>query len=553
MQNWTRGQKFAFLGYLLFLNFMVLGALAYLLISRSDQSSAQTIETVASIPNLTKTTSTPFTLPTAKPTTSVSALGETLPRQQTPYPLLITSPNQTATIITSSSFTTKALAQQIAATLEAKLAIAQPTPRLPIEPTNTPTPTSTETPKPTPSNTPSPEPTKTSTKSPSPTSAPTVTATPTKKPTVTPTVTNTATRVPSKTATPINLLKPTPSPEPTISYKNPTPVAVAASSLVNENNTIDISVAGLAEGNPRSTNLSSVAKAILLPENHISLIWEPVGTGTIYRIYSDMGSGFGVYVYKTNSTRPSFIDRDLRPQSNYTYRVTHLKKDQEFISAQTQAYSLDNKDEPIESNKPISSQPIPAPTALPADTVLLGLVSDNRFVDDFGNLTIVGEVRNDSNSSVGQAQILVSFYDAAGAIIDTTQGKTLLNIILPGETSPFLITIPRPSNLETHSLQATARPVTSALKAQLSVVEVRRFEDEVGFFHVKGVIKNIGNRLATRVKVATVIYGRDGQVINVGFTSAVPFKLTPGQQATYDVIFTYYPRYFSQLVIPFEE
>ena len=85
------------------------------------------------------------------------------------------------------------------------------------------------------------------------------------------------------------------------------------------------------------------------------------------------------------------------------------------------------------------------------------------------------------------------------------------------------------------------------------MVEVRRFEDDAGFFHIKGVIENAGNTVAKRIKVAAVIYGRDNGVINVGFTYVNPPILAPGEQATYEVIFAYYPRYLTQQVIPFEE
>ena len=100
--------------------------------------------------------------------------------------------------------------------------------------------------------------------------------------------------------------------------------------------------------------------------------------------------------------------------------------------------------------------------------------------------------------------------------------------------------------------------VCFALLGYLALLEASRdaregFEDDAGFFHIKGVIKNVGNRVAKRVKVAAVIYGRDSRVINVGFTSPAPSTLSPGEQAVYDVIFTYYPRYASQAVIPFEE
>ncbi len=85
------------------------------------------------------------------------------------------------------------------------------------------------------------------------------------------------------------------------------------------------------------------------------------------------------------------------------------------------------------------------------------------------------------------------------------------------------------------------------------MTETRRFEDDAGFFHVKGSIKNSGTTVAKRVLVASVLYNRDNNVINVGFTYSDPPTLKPGQAANYNIIFAYYPRYASQTVIPFEE
>jgi hypothetical protein len=276
-----------------------------------------------------------------------------------------------------------------------------------------------------------------------------------------------------------------------------------------------------------------------------------------YRIYSDMGSGYGVYIYKARTTQPAFIDKLLRSGLTYSYRITQLEADREVVLAQVNTETFADN---VPTDKPLPEQLdtstvdiVPVPTALPPDAVLLGLLSDNNFTDEFNTLTIAGEVRNDSNLDIGQADIAVTFYDAARTVIGTTSGKTMLEVIPPGENSPFLITLTRPPGLASYSLRAVARPVPPKRNAQLSVIEVRRFEDDAGFFHVKGIIENVGSIVVKRAKVAAIIYGRDGGVINVGFTYATPPTLAPGEQATYDVIFTYYPRYLSQRVIPFEE
>ena len=289
----------------------------------------------------------------------------------------------------------------------------------------------------------------------------------------------------------------------------------------------------------------------------MAVSWPPVAEEFQYRIYRDMGSGYGVYIYKTRTTQPAFVDKQLRPGMSYQYRLTWLANGQETVMAQVRADTFTAK---MQAGSNLADQPkistasiIAAPTALPPDAVLLGLVSKNNFTDEFNTLTLVGEVRNDSNLDVGHSDITVTFYDAAGTVIDTTHGETLLKVIPPGKKSPFLIALTRPPGFASYSLQAVARPVPPQQSAQLSVLELKRFEDEAGFFHIKGIIENVGSSVTKRTKVAAIIYGRDGDVINVGFAYVNPPTLAPDERAAYDVIFAYYPKYLTPQVIPFEE
>jgi hypothetical protein len=298
--------------------------------------------------------------------------------------------------------------------------------------------------------------------------------------------------------------------------------------------------------------------AIPLTNGSIALSWEPVEKTRQYRIYSDMGTGYGVFIYKDHTAvQPAFVDNLLRPGMTYHYRVSQLTDDREGILGQAQASTFVEKaatHNALTGQSPAPSARVTAqPTALPPNAVLLGLVSDHNFTDSFNTLTIAGEVRNDSPTQVGNTNITVTFYDASGAVIDTAHGETLLETIPPGDTAPFLITLSRPAGLALYSLRAVALPATSQSRPQLSVTETRRFEDEAGFFHIKGSIKNVGSTTAKRIKVAAIIYGRDNRVINVNFAYVNPPNLAPGEQGSYDVIFTYYPAYFNQTVIPFEE
>ena len=269
-----------------------------------------------------------------------------------------------------------------------------------------------------------------------------------------------------------------------------------------------------------------------------------------------MGSGFGVYVYQDKTDQPAFIDDMLRPGMQYTYRLTRQADEQERILGQTQSATFAGDTDfadTLKQDDATAHIPAPAPTALPADVVLLGLLSEHNFTDNFNVLTIAGEVRNDSPVSVGRSRITATFYDLSGAVIGTAAGETMLDVIAPGQISPFLITLSRPPALSSYSVRAIAQPANTDSVPQLSVVEVKRFEDNAGFLHIKGQVSNVGATISKRTKVAAVLYGRDGRVINVGFTYVHPPNLVPGATADYEVVFSYYPRYFSQKVIPFEE
>jgi hypothetical protein len=289
-------------------------------------------------------------------------------------------------------------------------------------------------------------------------------------------------------------------------------------------------------------------EVVPLTNNSLALSWPRTEKNAHYRVYSDMGSGYGVYVAKGTTSTPAYLDEYLQPSAVYHYRLTELQGEQEVILQQTSQATL-SQSQP----RQIITSMVTAPPALSADTVTLTLVSDHHYTDNFNTLHLVGEVQNDSEVTVGQTEIEVTFYNETGAVIGTTRGQTLLLVIPPHESAPFSLTLSQPQGLSSYKLQAVARPVEAVAASQLSVVEVRRYEDNTGFFHVKGVVENVGSVASKQIQVAAVIYARKGEVINVGFVVANPPILLPGKRATYDILFTYYPQYTSQRVLVFEK
>jgi len=423
-------------------------------------------------------------------------------------------------------------------------------------PTDTPTPTDTV--APTDTSTPIPADTATPTDTPT----PTLTHTPTASPTATPTITLTPTPVPSKVEGPAPTDTVTPTPRPTVAP-----------------------VAGV--------------KVLSASSDRIDLSWKPAtGSNSLtYHIYWDMGLGLGLYTYKTSVEGTRYSDLNLRPGTTYRYLIVAYDGSHESPACEVLATTRARPElvamaasgptqtpwpspsrrptatpTPIASPSPTTSTPsrtptpsptrqptailastrtpwpsptprriVVTPTPLPPDTVLLGLMSSHEYEDDLGFITIVGEVRNDLQMNVGKVLVTATFYSASGDVIDEVSTSTMMDILPPGQRSPFALTLPRPVDLWEYSLRITARPTLEQPLTGLEVVQSYVYEDEVGFYHVTGEVENTGQRTADRVQVIVTLYDKWGKIVNAGFVYSEPRRVSPGGKAAFDCSFNYYP------------
>ncbi len=371
---------------------------------------------------------------------------------------------------------------------------------------------------------------------------PTPTDTRTATPTLPPTRTATATATHIPTATP----SPRPSATPTLP---PTRTATATASPTP--------ATAVDEPAPKNVHQTEDLQFSPLPDGGLALGWPPaVGQpDEPYRIYSDMGTGYGVYIYQGSTRATTFVDALLQPETAYAYKVeagtgrTLAAGSTVSLPAHTPqaevASSPANQAETLPSNVTV----IPAPTALPVNAVLLGLMSDAGYVDEVNTFNIVGEVRNDSNLDVGNVSVGVNFYDASGASVSEVRGETMVRSLSPGRRAPFRISVPYQANMTNYSVRAVGQSVPRKLSPQIALVSTKAYEDNIGFYHVSGVIKNMGAVQVSRVKVIATLYGRGGAIVNADFAYPAPATLNPGEQADFDVAFTYFPNVIDRDII----
>jgi len=289
-------------------------------------------------------------------------------------------------------------------------------------------------------------------------------------------------------------------------------------------------------------------QAVPLPDGSLSLNWPSTDQpGQSYQVYSDMGAGYGVTVYLGSTAEAAFVDSLPQPETTYAYKIEAAPGDTVAAGAVVSLPAQPAQAEVIPSAASQSAALaanvtiIPAPTALPADAVLLGIMSDASYVDEVSTFNIVGEVRNDSNLDVGNVSVGVNFYDASGAFVSEARGKTMAASLSPGQRAPFRLSVPYQANMTNYSVRAVGQSVPQKLTPQIALAATKAYEDNIGFYHVSGSIKNMGAVQVSRVKVVVTLYGRGGAIVNTDFAYPVPATLNPGQLADFDVAFTYFP------------
>jgi len=66
--------------------------------------------------------------------------------------------------------------------------------------------------------------------------------------------------------------------------------------------------------------------ASALSDGSVGLSWDIADKKQTYRIYSDMGAGYGLHIYKEDTNEAAFIDNAAQPGRLYSYKVSALEK-----------------------------------------------------------------------------------------------------------------------------------------------------------------------------------------------------------------------------------
>lgn len=174
-----------------------------------------------------------------------------------------------------------------------------------------------------------------------------------------------------------------------------------------------------------------------------------------------------------------------------------------------------------------------------AQTTEISIISVRSYIDQYGFYHLVGEVQNNLKVTASFVKIVATFYDSSGRVVGTDFTFTMVDVLRPGEKSPF-----ERASTDTAQIQKIASfklasdwiPSTS-LSAKLRLKVGDSYLDQYGFYHLVGEVVNQGEMKATYVKVSAALYDSDKKLLASSFTFTAN-DIAPGQVAPFEIALT---------------
>ncbi|MCJ7736689.1 MAG: LysM peptidoglycan-binding domain-containing protein, partial [Anaerolineae bacterium] len=181
---------------------------------------------------------------------------------------------------------------------------------------------------------------------------------------------------------------------------------------------------------------------------------------------------------------------------------------------------------------------LPTPTPAPLEVQGVGF-----YETPVGSLWCLGEVVNTNEIALTNVQVRVVLFDAVGEAVVETDGFVAVELLAPGERSPFGILFTSPpaewANSQVSVVRGEGAGELSSLFATITVSETNGQMID-GLFRTTGTIQNTGAALAAdRAQVIITTYDEQGLV--TGYRQGqvtLEGPLVPGASAPFEMLFT---------------
>ncbi|MGQ9543934.1 MAG: FxLYD domain-containing protein [Candidatus Bathyarchaeia archaeon] len=171
-------------------------------------------------------------------------------------------------------------------------------------------------------------------------------------------------------------------------------------------------------------------------------------------------------------------------------------------------------------------------------------IKDNHslYYDSEAYLYLLGEVENNSSSSVSMVRVTVTYYDADGRMVATDTDYSMLDIIPPGVRSSFKImmqsTPDQISRIRHYDFRLSFSSIDVKVLRVWETSRVSHIKDP-DLLQIYGAVRNVGEWAAKGTEIIVTCYDPDGKVILAETSTSLLFDTVgPGVSRPFAVWFT---------------
>lgn len=186
-----------------------------------------------------------------------------------------------------------------------------------------------------------------------------------------------------------------------------------------------------------------------------------------------------------------------------------------------------------------SPTPTNTPTATPVPSGVFVLSNYHDFVDPYGVLHIVGEVRNNTSDHLFLVRIAANFFDGTGQLLDTSFTYTDLDDLPAGEKTCFHISMSEPDGWVYYEFDTPGYWTFGSPLPSLTVFnDSGSYNPTSGWYEILGQVRNDHGARVESVEPVGTLYNSSGTVLGCDSTYVNSSHLDPGQTSAFKISFT---------------
>ena len=157
------------------------------------------------------------------------------------------------------------------------------------------------------------------------------------------------------------------------------------------------------------------------------------------------------------------------------------------------------------------------------------------YINSSGSPVIVGEVVNGGKDSIRDVEVEASFIDHSGNILDSESTMAMIDLIPPGQRTPFMIVGDKEyaSDVKSFEIEVIDFAKGKVKPAKLEIIKTNEFSDGIREVTISGEIRNAAENVAVMSKVYATFYDDSNRVIGFSSSKTDPYSIAPNAKANF--------------------